>query len=65
MGERHAFSALTRPVQPSAWARDLEYGGACGLTALILALAFTTVRPTPCRRQPEAPAPAWAKTRKG
>jgi hypothetical protein len=58
---RHAFTALAHPAQPSAWARDALYGGGIGIAALVLALGFTVVRPTPRRRSPSAPVPAWAR----
>jgi hypothetical protein len=47
--------------QPSAWVLDLEYGGGLALAGLILALSFTLVRPTPRRREPRLPAPAWVR----
>ena len=50
--------------QPSAWVRGLEWGGGLTLMALVLALGFTTVRPTPRGRRRESPAPAWARTRR-
>jgi hypothetical protein len=50
--------------QPSAWARDLEWGGGMTLMALVLAFGWITVRPTPRRREPELPAPAWARHRR-
>ena len=49
-----------RAGQPSAWTRDLLYGSALAVAALVLALGFSTVRPTPRRRPPEVPAPVWA-----
>jgi hypothetical protein len=52
-----------RASQPSAWARDLAFGGGLGIAALVLALGFSIVRPTPRRRSPELPAPAWARRR--
>jgi hypothetical protein len=48
--------------QPSAWARDLQWGGGLTLMALVLAFGWSTVRPTPRRRQPELPAPAWVRS---
>ncbi|HEX2015324.1 MAG TPA: hypothetical protein VGN69_01425 [Solirubrobacteraceae bacterium] len=50
--------------QPSAWSRDALYGGGLVLTAAILALGFTTVRPTPRRRTTIIPAPARSSTRR-
>jgi hypothetical protein len=57
-----AWVPTTRP-QPSAWVRDLAYGGGLGIAALVLALGFTAVRPTPRRREPPVPAPARARLR--
>jgi hypothetical protein len=59
----HAFTALDHKSQPSAWPRDLLYGGGLGLAALTLALGWSMLRPTPRRREPELPAPAWAPSR--
>jgi hypothetical protein len=64
-GGRHAFTAVTGRHQPSAWSRDLLYGGGLAGAALILALGFTLVRPGPRRREPPVPAPAWARRRIG
>lgn len=58
-----AFTSLERSGQPSAWARDLQWGGGLMLTALVLALGWSTMRPGPGRRQAEQPAPAWARRR--
>ena len=59
-----SITALPRSAQASAWTRDVLYGGGLGVAALVLALGFTTVRPTPRRRRvPELPAPAWARRR--
>jgi hypothetical protein len=60
----NAFTALARPDQQSAWARDLQWGGGLTLMAMVLAFGWVTVRPTPKRRQPEVPAPAWNRTRR-
>ncbi|MDX6652821.1 MAG: hypothetical protein QOJ38_1602 [Solirubrobacterales bacterium] len=57
------FTATANRSQPSAWARDLEWGGGMTLMALVLAFGWITVRPTPRRRQPETPAPAYARIR--
>jgi hypothetical protein len=59
---RHAFTAH-RPDQVSAWARDLQWGGGLTLMSLVLAFGWITVRPTPRRRQPQVPAPGWARER--
>jgi hypothetical protein len=58
---KHEFTALTDRDQPSAWARDALLGGGIGIAALVLALGLRTARPTPRRREPEVPAPAWAR----
>jgi hypothetical protein len=55
-----AFTAIQRHDQPSAWARGALYGGGLGLAALVLAFGWTTLRPTPRRRTPALPAPAWS-----
>ena len=62
-GGRHAFTAASHREQPSAWATGLRWGGGLGLGALVLALGFTTLRPTPRRRTPDVPAPAYARIR--
>jgi hypothetical protein len=54
---------LAHADQPSAWPRDLLYGGGLGLAALTFALGWLIVRPTPRRRSPDVPAPAWARRR--
>jgi hypothetical protein len=61
--DHHPFTALQKTSQPSAWPRDLLYGGGIGLAALVVALGFATVRPTPRRRIPPVAAPAWARRR--
>jgi hypothetical protein len=58
-----SFTPLAHRNQPSAWARDLEWGAGMTLMALVLALGYTTVRPGPRRRQPELPAPVRAEIR--
>ena len=55
-----SFSVTPAHGQPSAWSRGMLYGGAIGGMALVLALGFSTVRPTP-RRRVGRPAPAWAR----
>jgi hypothetical protein len=59
------FTAVVHRDQPSAWSRDLLYGGGLGMAALVLALGFVTVRPTARRRQPPVPAPARVWNRRG
>jgi hypothetical protein len=59
----HPFTALGRAGQPSAWSRDLLYGGSIGLAALVLAFGFTVLRPRPRRRPPTVAAPAWVPGR--
>ena len=61
-GRAH-FTAVAERDQASAWSRGALYGGGLTLMALTLALGWTTVRPTPKRREPEVPAPAWARRR--
>jgi hypothetical protein len=56
-----SFTPLAHHSQPSAWARDLQWGGGLTLMALVLAFGWITVRPTPKRREPELPAPAYAR----
>jgi hypothetical protein len=59
------FTPLTRAhAQPSAWTTGLQWGGGIGLMAIALALGYTTLRPTPRRRTPVVPAPAWAWRRR-
>jgi hypothetical protein len=61
----HPFTAIHVRAQPSAWTHGLEWGGGLTLMALVLALGYTTVRPTPRRRRaPAAPMPAWARRRR-
>jgi hypothetical protein len=53
------FSGPAPHAQPSAWVRDLELGGGLIVSALVLALGWTILRPTPRgRRSPPLPAPA-------
>jgi hypothetical protein len=59
-----SFTPLASHHQPSAWARDLQWGGGLTLMALVLAFGWITVRPTPRRREPELPAPAWIQNRR-
>jgi hypothetical protein len=58
------FTALAHRDQASAWARDLQWGGGLTLAALVLMFGWVTVRPTPRRRMPEVPAPAWNRRRR-
>jgi hypothetical protein len=60
-----AFTAISSRGQPSAWARGLQYGGGLALMALIVALGFATVGPTPRRRRQAVAAPAQAPARPG
>jgi hypothetical protein len=60
----YAFTTAEHRNQPSAWSRELLYGGGLGLAALILALGWGTLRPGPRSRSPEVPAPPWARTRR-
>jgi hypothetical protein len=61
---RHEFTVAAHRDQPSAWVRDGLLGGGLGIAALILALGVNKARPTPRRREPELPAPAWARNRR-
>jgi len=57
-----SFTFLTAAhSQPSAWSRDALYGGGLLLAAAILALGYTTVRPTPRRQTPTIPAPSYVR----
>ncbi|MDX6662980.1 MAG: hypothetical protein QOG09_1082, partial [Solirubrobacterales bacterium] len=58
-----SFTPLAHHRQPSAWVQSLEWGGGMTLMALVLAFGWITVRPTPRRREPELPAPAYARYR--
>ena len=58
-----AFTATEHRAQPSAWSRNLLYGGGLGIGALVFALGWSLVRPGTRRRQPELPAPAWVRHR--
>jgi hypothetical protein len=58
-----SITPLAHHAQPSAWARDLQWGGGLTLMALVFAFGWITVRPTPKRREPEVPSPAWARYR--
>jgi hypothetical protein len=49
---RPSITPLRVTAQPSAWPRDLLYGGGIGLAAAVLALGLTV-----------APAPAWVRDR--
>jgi hypothetical protein len=59
------IAVRVRTGQPSAWSTAAEWGGGLALMAMILALGFATLRPTPRRRPPEVPQPAWARTPRG
>ncbi|HEX2016662.1 MAG TPA: hypothetical protein VGN69_08200 [Solirubrobacteraceae bacterium] len=56
-----SFTLLVRSSHPSAWSQGAVYGGALALMAAILALAYSTVRPTPRRRTPSVPAPSYVR----
>jgi hypothetical protein len=58
------FTPVRASAQPSAWVTGLEWGGGTGLMALALALGFSGVRPTPRRKPPVEPAPAWSRRRR-
>jgi hypothetical protein len=60
----NAFTAIAHRDQASAWARDLQWGGGLTLMALVAAFGWITVRPTPRRREPEVPSPAWNERRR-
>jgi hypothetical protein len=60
----HSITPLVHHSQPSAWVRSLEWGGGMTLMALVLAFGWLTVRPTPKRREPELPAPAYSRVRR-
>ena len=59
--EEAAQAAPLHRHQPSAWIRNLQWGGGMTLMALVLAFGWMTVRPTPRRRPPHVPAPAWSR----
>jgi hypothetical protein len=59
-----SITGLARHHQRSAWVQDLVYGGCIGITALVLMLAFVTVRAGPRRREPRLAVPAWARERR-
>ncbi|HEX2015327.1 MAG TPA: hypothetical protein VGN69_01440 [Solirubrobacteraceae bacterium] len=56
-----SFTVVRGQHQASAWSQGALYGGSLTLMALVLALGYTTVRPTPRRRPPTVGAPAWAR----
>ncbi|HEX2016560.1 MAG TPA: hypothetical protein VGN69_07680, partial [Solirubrobacteraceae bacterium] len=56
-----SFTLRVRDSHPSAWSQGTLYGGGLLVMAAILALGYTTVRPTPRRRTPSVPAPSYAK----
>jgi hypothetical protein len=60
----NAFTAIAHHDQASAWARDLQWGGGLTIAALVLMFGWVTVRPTPRRRMPEVPAPAYSRQRR-
>ena len=63
---RDGFTPRHARAQPSAWTTSLEWGGGTLLMALVLALGYTTVRPTPRRRLEDEvrPAPAFLRNRR-
>ena len=61
-GRDLAFTAHEVREQPSTWSRGALYGGGLGIAAITLALGWNLMRPGPRRRQPEIPAPAWARS---
>jgi hypothetical protein len=58
----NAFTAAAHRAQPSAWATALQWGGGLTLMALVFAFGWITVRPTPRRKPPYVPAPAWSRS---
>jgi hypothetical protein len=56
-----SFTLTASSRQPSAWSQDVLYGGGLLIAGLVLAVAFSTVRPTSRRRPREVAAPAWAR----
>ena len=56
-----SFTPAVHREQPSAWVTGLQWGGGMTLMVLVLGFGWITVRPTPRRREPELPAPAWAR----
>jgi hypothetical protein len=56
-----SFSPLRSYAGPSAWSRDLYYGGGMLLMAFVFALGFSVLRPRPRRRPPLVAAPVWAR----
>jgi hypothetical protein len=60
----HHFTRVAHASQPSAWSRGALYGGSITIAALLLSLTYIRARPTPRRRPPEAPAPAWVRNRR-
>jgi hypothetical protein len=58
-----SITTYTATGQPSAWPRDLLYGGGIGVAGLVLALGFTVLRPRARRRPPTVAAPAWVRVR--
>jgi hypothetical protein len=57
-----SITPIRRGGQPSEWSRDLLYGGGLSLTALVLALGFSGLRPMRRRRLPPAPARVWSES---
>lgn len=63
--ERHEFTAVRHSASEwSPWERGAVYGGGMTLAALLLSMTWTAAGPRARRKEPEAPAPAWARTRR-
>jgi hypothetical protein len=58
-----AFAALERGGQAYAWIRSVILSAGLILMALLMTFIWITARPTPRRRSPELPAPAWSRWR--
>jgi hypothetical protein len=56
-----SFTLRREHAQPSAWSQGGLYAGSIAAMALVMALAYSTFRPTPRRRRPTVPQPAWAR----
>jgi hypothetical protein len=58
-----SFTPIAVRGQPSIWSRGALYGAGLLMIVAVLSLGYTTVRPTPRRRSPAVPSPAWARRR--